>query len=174
MSSGGSRDRPLLTRGVIALVVVLGVGLTGCASSGAVPKPFPEPPAPEAFAPVDGQVVADLALDFRGTPYKSGGTDPSGFDCSGLVQYVFARQGLAVPRLVSEQFDAGRPVDRPAIAPGDLVFFRIDGRDVSHVGIAVGSGAFVHAPKSKGIVRVESLDAPYWSERYAGARRVGG
>jgi cell wall-associated NlpC family hydrolase len=156
----------------MALVVVLGVGFAGCASSGAVPKPFPTPPAPEGLAPVDGQSVADLALDFRGTPYKSGGADPSGFDCSGLVQYVFARRGLAVPRLVSEQFVAGRPVDRPAIAPGDLVFFRIDGRDVSHVGIAVGSGAFIHAPKSNGIVRVESLDAPYWSERYAGARRV--
>jgi cell wall-associated NlpC family hydrolase len=157
----------------MALFVVLGVAAAGCASSGAVPKPFPTPTAPDAVAPVDGQAVADLALDFRGTPYKPGGTDPSGFDCSGLVQYVFARQGLAVPRLVSEQFVAGRPVDRPAIAAGDLVFFRIDGQDVSHVGIAVGRGAFVHAPKANGIVRVESLDAPYWSARYAGARRVG-
>ena len=172
MSSSGSRDRSSLTTGVFPLVVVLGISAAGCASSGAVPKPFPVPPAPEALAPVDGQAVADLALDFRGTPYKSGGADPSGFDCSGLVQYVFARQGLAVPRQVSEQFVSGRSVDRPAIAPGDLVFFRIDGRDVSHVGIAVGSGAFIHAPKSNGIVRVESLDAPYWSARYAGARRV--
>jgi cell wall-associated NlpC family hydrolase len=172
MSSGGSRDRSSLTTGVIALVVVLGAGVAGCASSGAVPKPFPTPPA--SLAPVDGQAVADLALDFRGTPYRSGGADPSGFDCSGLVQYVFARRGLAVPRLVSEQFVAGRSVDRPAIAPGDLVFFRIDSRDVSHVGIAVGSGAFVHAPKSDGIVRVESLEAPYWSARYAGARRIEG
>jgi cell wall-associated NlpC family hydrolase len=174
MSSGGSWDRTSLTTGVLALVGVLGVvWAAGCASSGGVPKPFPTPPAPEALAPVDGQAVADLALDFSGTPYKSGGADPSGFDCSGLVQYVFARQGFAVPRLVSEQFAAGRPVDRPRIAPGDLVFFRIDGRDVSHVGIAVGSTAFVHAPKANGIVRVESLDAAYWSERYAGARRVG-
>ena len=121
-----------------------------------------------------GQAVAELALDFRGTPYRSGGADPSGFDCSGLVQYVFARRGLVVPRLVSDQFLAGQPVDRQGIAAGDLVFFRIDGQDVSHVGIAVGGGAFVHAPKARGVVRVESLDAAYWTARYAGARRIGG
>jgi cell wall-associated NlpC family hydrolase len=172
MSSSGSPDRSSRSRLVIALVVALGAGTAGCASSGAVPKPFPTPNPAEALAPANGRAVADLALDFRGTPYRSGGADPAGFDCSGLVQYVFARQGVPMPRQVSEQFLAGRSVDRPAIAPGDLVFFRIDGAGVSHVGIAVGGGAFVHAPKANGVVRVESLDAPYWSARYAGARRL--
>jgi cell wall-associated NlpC family hydrolase len=168
------RGPTLPASAIVALIGALGALFTGCASSGAVPKPFPAPSAPSAVAGGTGQAVADLALDFRGTPYRSGGADPSGFDCSGLVQYVFARRGLVVPRLVIDQFLAGQPVDRQGIAAGDLVFFRIDGQDVSHVGIAVSGGAFVHAPKARGIVRVESLDAAYWTARYAGARRIGG
>jgi cell wall-associated NlpC family hydrolase len=172
MSSGGSPNRSSRTAGAFALVAGLAVLVAGCASSGAVPRPFPTPSAPEARSPASRQAIADLAVDFRGTPYRSGGADPSGFDCSGLVQYVLAQRGLAMPRLVSEQFLVGRPVDRRSLTPGDLVFFRIDSRDISHVGIALGDGAFVHAPKSNGAVRIESLDAPYWSERFAGARRV--
>jgi len=112
-------------------------------------------------------------LSFQGTPYRAAGADPSGFDCSGLVQYVFWQHGVAMPRTVAEQFRAGRQVDDDGIQPGDLVFFRIGAGMVSHVGIAVGGGQFVHAPKERGTVRVESLAAPYWATRYAGARRMG-
>jgi cell wall-associated NlpC family hydrolase len=105
-------------------------------------------------------------------PYRDGGSDLSGFDCSGLVEYVFAQHGLWVPRTVAEQFALGRPVDPPDLLPGDLVFFTTVAPGASHVGIAVSSRQFVHAPSSRGVVRVEPLWAPYWSARYVGARRV--
>ena len=86
-----------------------------------------------------------LAQSLLGTPYRNGGTDPTGFDCSGLVQYVFGRMGLAVPRSVREQLRLGVEVSRDEIEAGDLLFFAIDGRRVSHVGIAVDLDSFVHA-----------------------------
>jgi cell wall-associated NlpC family hydrolase len=145
-----------------------------CATSRAVPRPVPRPAGPAARdrRDVSGRALARTALAFEGTPYRAAGSDPSGFDCSGLVQYVFAQYGVAVPRTVQSQFRAGDPIRAGRIQPGDLVFFRVDARDVSHVGIAVGAGRFVHAPSHRGTVRVESLDAPYWAARYAGARRV--
>jgi hypothetical protein len=156
------------------LALLLGGLVAGCASTGAVPRPFPVPrgASDPPTAPIAGDTVASDALTFRGTPYRTAGADPSGFDCSGLVQYVFARHGIAVPRSVAEQFRTGREVDADRLEPGDLVFFRINARDVSHVGIAVGGGRFVHAPSGRGTVRVSLLDAPYWAKRYAGARRV--
>jgi cell wall-associated NlpC family hydrolase len=160
--------------GRFGLALLLGGLVAGCARTGAVPRPFPVPGgAPEtSTGPISGGTVAGDALTFQGTPYRPAGADPSGFDCSGLVQYVFARHGIAVPRSVAEQFRIGREVDADRLEPGDLVFFRINARDVSHVGIAVGSGRFVHAPSGRGTVRVSVLDAPYWAKRYAGARRV--
>ena len=172
----GVRLSRIAHAGPIGVTLLLVSLLGGCASSGAVPRPFPVPGGarePDKAA-IAGDTVAGDALAFQGTPYRAAGTDPSGFDCSGLVQYVFARHGVAVPRSVAEQFRTGREVDPDRVEPGDLVFFRIDRREVSHVGIAVGGGRFVHAPSQRGTVRVSLLDAPYWAERYAGARRVGG
>ena len=145
-----------------------------CATSRAVPRPVPEPPgsAERGRTHVSGRALVRTALAFEGTPYRAAGSDPSGFDCSGLVQYVFAQHGVAVPRTVQSQFRAGHTIAAGRVEPGDLVFFRVNARDVSHVGIAVGRGRFVHAPSHRGTVRVESLDAPYWATRYAGARRV--
>jgi cell wall-associated NlpC family hydrolase len=156
--------------------MLLGGLLAGCASTGAVPRPFPVPgdASERPAGPIAGDTVARDALTFQGTPYRAAGADPSGFDCSGLVQFVFARHGIAVPRSVAAQFRTGRDVDADRLEAGDLVFFRINSRDVSHVGIAVGGGRFVHAPSERGTVRVSLLDAPYWAKRYAGARRVGG
>jgi cell wall-associated NlpC family hydrolase len=115
--------------------------------------------------------VTETALALRGIPYRNGGADLNGFDCSGFVWYVFAQHGLAMPRTVAEQYEVGGKVTLEAVQAGDLVFFRTAGRGVSHVGIAVGDGGFVHAPSSTGVVRVERLSASYWSERYLGARR---
>ena len=103
-----------------------------------------------------------------------GGDDPRGFDCSGFVQWVFARHGTSLPREVREQYDAGTPIDRDEIQAGDLVFFETVSRGPSHVGIALGDGEFVHAPSSRGVVRVESYTTEYWSRRWIGARRVEG
>jgi cell wall-associated NlpC family hydrolase len=116
--------------------------------------------------------ITGTALGLRGTPYRDGGADPGGFDCSGFVQYVFAQHGVIVPRKVIEQFRAGRDVSSSQLEPGDLVFFTTVAPGASHVGIALGGDAFVHAPSTTGIVRVEHLQAPYWSTRFVGARRV--
>jgi cell wall-associated NlpC family hydrolase len=113
-----------------------------------------------------------MALDLRGRPYRNGGTDPSGFDCSGFVQYVFAQHGVRMPRKVSEQFQEGKTVDASRLEPGDLVFFTTVAPGASHVGIALGGDEFVHAPSTTGEVRVERMSAPYWSTRFVGARRV--
>jgi cell wall-associated NlpC family hydrolase len=117
--------------------------------------------------------VTTTALALRGTPYRNGGSDPSGFDCSGFVQYVFAMQGQRLPREVREQWGAGTRVDLAQVKPGDLVFFETVARGPSHVGIVLGENQFVHAPSSRGVVRVERYTSEYWSKRFVGARRIG-
>ena len=175
-----------------AIVILLAMLSGACASTGATPRPFPTPgakpsaPAPSSApspapalapaAPPTGSAIAysitGTALDLRGTPYKNGGADPSGFDCSGFVQYVFAQHGVFVPRKVAQQYRAGRDVPMSQLEPGDLVFFATVAPGASHVGIALGGDTFVHAPSTTGEVRIERLNAPYWSTRFVGARRV--
>lgn len=116
--------------------------------------------------------VTSTALSLRGAPYRNGGSDPTGFDCSGFVRYVFSQHGVTVPRTVTDQYRAGTQVDTRQLEPGDLVFFSTVAPGASHVGIAIGGDEFVHAPSSTGEVRVERISAPYWSTRFVGARRV--
>jgi cell wall-associated NlpC family hydrolase len=152
-----------------------------CATTGAIPRPFPRPgeatpaggdfPAPVGTAGGGGYAIAGTALGLRGVPYRNGGSDPTGFDCSGFVWYVFLQHGIDLPRTVTEQFQNGRSVPAEQVQPGDLVFFRTAGRNVSHVGMAIGGEEFVHAPSSRGEVRVERLTSSYWQPRFAGARR---
>jgi cell wall-associated NlpC family hydrolase len=110
------------------------------------------------------------ATDLLGTPYRNGGSTVEGFDCSGFVQYVFAQHGVRVPRTVRRQSEVGARVRD--VAAGDLVFFQTEGRGPTHVGIALGPDRFIHAPSSRGVVRVEPFAAPYWSSRFLEARRV--
>jgi cell wall-associated NlpC family hydrolase len=177
-----------VTRPLLALALSAAISAAACSSTGAVPRPFPVPagrpsqplsnsaPAdkevPEATV-VDAYSLAGTALALRGAPYRNGGTDPSGFDCSGFTQYVFAKYGIALPRAVKDQFAAGRSVRLERIAPGDLMFFTTVAPGASHVGIALGGDEFVHAPSSTGVVRVEHLSSRYWSDRFVGARRIG-
>ena len=171
---------PVRDHAPAALVVLLAALASGCASSGAVPRPFPVPGAPPArstppaAAPFElrGLALADTALSLRGVPYRPGGSDPSGFDCSGLVHYVLAQHGVWAPRVVRDQYALGRAVGSADLQPGDLLFFRTEGRQVSHVGIAIDGERFVHAPSARGVVRVESVRSEYWSRRFAGARRI--
>ena len=121
--------------------------------------------------PVRAELVA-TALSLRGLPYRNGGSDPSGFDCSGFVQWVFAQHATRLPREAQDQYHAGNAVAFDGIQPGDLVFFETVSRGASHVGVAIGADQFVHAPSSQGVVRVESYTAPYWATRFIGARRV--
>jgi cell wall-associated NlpC family hydrolase len=116
--------------------------------------------------------LVQAALALRGTPYRNGGSDPSGFDCSGFVQWVFNQVGLRLPREVRDQFGVGRDIALRDVAPGDLVFFETVSHGASHVGLVVAGDEFVHAPSSKGVVRVEHLASAYWSRRFVGARRV--
>nr|WP_223807355.1 C40 family peptidase [Lysobacter psychrotolerans] len=125
----------------------------------------------------DGRVksVLQRALALLGTPYRWGGTSPdSGFDCSGLVGYVFRNAlGIELPRVSREMAERGQSIDRAALNAGDLVFFGRRGR-VDHVGIYVGEGRFVHAPRTGKDVMVSSLDTGYWSGKFMSARRVNG
>jgi cell wall-associated NlpC family hydrolase len=165
-----------MSRTLQSLFVLVLLGASGCASTGAVPAPFPQPRA-SGTAPPRGDAVTPpalvgTALSLRGAPYRNGGSDPSGFDCSGFVAYVFAQQGLYLPRTVSEQYEQGHRVAQDAIEPGDLVFFSTVTAGPSHVGIAISADEFVHAPSSSGVVRVETVQAPYWATRLVGIRRV--
>ena len=117
--------------------------------------------------------VVRVAVSYLGAPYVLGGTTPAGFDCSGFVWFVYRQLGISVPRAVFNQAGAGRHVDREEVRAGDLVFFNTTGEGFTHVGIATGRDAFIHAPNSRGVVRIEPLNSPYWSQRYLGARRVG-
>ncbi|HEY7791206.1 MAG TPA: C40 family peptidase [Vicinamibacterales bacterium] len=135
----------------------------------------PQGAAPTSALPsptIVGDAIAAAALAERGRPYRLGGESPTGFDCSGLVQYVFAQQGIAVPRQVIDQFAAGEPVRRPDIQAGDLLFFATTSDEASHVGIALDEDRFVDAPSTNGHVRIDRLSAPYWNKRFIGARRV--
>jgi cell wall-associated NlpC family hydrolase len=119
-----------------------------------------------------GAAIVQTAETLLGAPYREGGSLPDGFDCSGLVNYVFARHGIAVPRDVRRQATAGVPVARPDILPGDVLLFATTGSGPTHVGIAIDGSRFIHAPKSGAVVRVESLASNYWSTHLVGARRI--
>ncbi len=113
-------------------------------------------------------------LEMVGVSYRRGGTDPdAGLDCSGFVQLVFKDAvGLVLPRTSKEMSEVGARIDRQELKPGDLVFFNTMRRAFSHVGIYLGEGRFLHAPRPGGEVRVEDMGSSYWVKRYNGARRV--
>jgi len=123
-------------------------------------------------AAVNPGAAALLAAESRiGTPYRYGGSGPDAFDCSGLIAYAYQKAGVTLPRTAAQQYALARPVRRAELRPGDLVFFRLSGREVSHVGIYAGDGQFVHAPQAGGQVRTASLDDEWYRERYAGSGR---
>jgi cell wall-associated NlpC family hydrolase len=177
-----SRPRVQLTSlGAIALGLFAGA----CASTGATPRPFPTPEptpvtgrttAPPAAAlareGADTYALVATALGLRGVPYRNGGADRRGFDCSGFTQYVFAQHGVALPRGVRDQFRVGKTMKADELSPGDLIFFTTTASGASHVAIAVGGDEFVHAPSTTGVVRVERLSSSYWGPRVLGIRRV--
>ena len=160
--------------------------LAGCATS---PPPAPRPNRPlgssePAFDSIDDLLATDadprrtelvmIAISYLGVPYAFGGSTPErGFDCSGLVAYVY-RQALSqvVPRTSLEQSRLGRSIPVPSLRPGDLVFYNTLSRDYSHVGIYIGNGRFVHAPATGGVVSIAPLFGEYWSRRFNGARRL--
>ena len=120
------------------------------------------------------QEMLDTALSYLGVPYRFGGASPrTGFDCSGLVNHVFRQAfGLSLPRTAREIARNGAAVARGELLPGDIVFFNTRGFLNSHVGIYLGDSKFVHAPNSRGRVRIDDLDNTYYRTRFNGARRI--
>jgi cell wall-associated NlpC family hydrolase len=150
----------------LAACLLLLLGLVGCTSGGGQSQ------APSSQRSND---VLIRAIGLVGTPYRFGGNTPaSGFDCSGLVDFVFRdAAGMELPRSTRELIDLKAPeIDRDDLQSGDLVFFSPDGGRISHIGIYVGEGRFVHAPSQGGTVRLDRLDNPYWQKAYREAKRV--
>lgn len=120
-----------------------------------------------------GNRAVSLAYNFLGVPYVYGAEGPNAFDCSGLTKYVYGKLGYSLPHYTGSQWNIGSHVkDRNSLLPGDLVFFNTCG-SISHVGIYVGDGEFIHAPRRGKTVEVASLNNSYYSSRYAGAVRIG-
>ena len=127
-------------------------------------SPTPSAPAPP---PSSHSSVVSIALQYLGVPYVWGGASPSGFDCSGLTMYAYAKVGVYLPHNAAMQYGMGTPVSRSQLAPGDLVFFN----GLSHVGMYIGGGRFVHAPHTGDVVKISSLSEYWYAATYVGARR---
>ena len=196
--------RPLRAARLLLAAVVLGLALPALAQEAVVPsiglenisvaakaataQPAPasepaalakaetDPTAADASKPGSGvQTLLKRALALLGTPYRWGGTGTSGFDCSGLVGYVFKTAlGVELPCVSRDMANTGQRIDRGSLTAGDIVFFSRGGNRVDHVGIYVGNGQFLHAPRTGKDVMVSRLDDGYWSGRFMEARRVAG
>jgi cell wall-associated NlpC family hydrolase len=149
--------------------------LTGCASSPATPSAVASGRVTIEPRGADAQIrgaIADVAMGMVGTRYRYGGTDPiDGFDCSGLVYYAYGQAGYRVPRTSQEMFRAVRKIAVGEAGPGDLMFFQ-DQTKLSHVGIYVGDGMFVHAPASGQNVVIASLEVPYYRQHLVAVGRL--
>ncbi len=114
-----------------------------------------------------GVEIFTIASNLLGSPYRYGGEDPSGFDCSGLVQYSHQSVGIKVPRTANDQYKSAYSIPASKLKPGDVIFFRFNWRNISHVGIYAGHGKFIHAPRKGRKVKISSLSEPYWQKRIA-------
>src|SRR5439155_21573799 len=118
--------------------------------------------------PSHGDVV-DVAMRYLGVPYQWGGASPTtGFDCSGFVMYAYSQVGVSLPHYAAGQYGYGVPISKDELQPGDLVFF--DG--LTHVGIYIGGGQFVHSPHTGDVVKISSLSEGWYAQTYVGARRI--
>ena len=179
--------RQITRRNVVASLVWVAL-LQGCATA---PPQRPLPPLGNSIPPAGvietaplpatqagataslGSEIVIRAISMVGVPYRFGGNGPNGFDCSGLVQYVYQELGIDVPRTAAEQYRAAEPVKLEDIEPGDLLFFRTSGgKRISHVAIYAGSGRFVHAPQTGRLIELRPLDDGYYRPRLAGAGRL--
>jgi cell wall-associated NlpC family hydrolase len=158
-------------------------GATAQAAQADIPMPAPKPlttigqgtqvqtDIPDGpLHPMAGGLIRQ-AEKFLGTPYKWGGADPKGFDCSGFVQYLYGKQGIKLGRTTYQQINEGKPVKQNQLRPGDIVFFSKDG-DVHHEGLYIGNNQFMHAPHTGDVVKISSLSEPYYAQQFAGGRRV--
>lgn len=157
------------------MLAAIAAATAGCAGSSV--EPIAETPRrvtvePRSADPAVGGAIADVAMGMVGTRYLFGGTDPlKGFDCSGLVYYAYGQAGYRVPRTSQELFRAARKISVNDADPGDLMFFQ-DQTKLSHVGIYLGDGLFVHAPASGQNVAVGSLESAYYRQHLVAVGRL--
>jgi cell wall-associated NlpC family hydrolase len=169
-------------QGVIQRWCFAGVGATlllqGCSID---PYQPPQPPPTSwsstptiaiAPAPSVGDDIAVRAISLLGKPYIWGGADLTGFDCSGLVRFIYDQVGIPVPRTAAAQYSAAKPIALAGLKPGDLLFFRTQGQRISHVAIYTGEGRFIHAPRTGQPVEFRMLDDEYYRAHLAGAGRL--
>ena len=148
---------------ICMMVVGASALLAGCAK---VSVPIPtNPRSPEAAR---ARTVVAVAKQYVGAPYRWGGSSPDGFDCSGLVRYVYAQVGVSLPHNAAQQYRLGTPVARDDLEPGDLVFFD----HLRHNGIYVGNGRFIHARQTGRRVGIGSLDDEWYASHFVGGRRL--
>jgi cell wall-associated NlpC family hydrolase len=112
--------------------------------------------------------VVGIAMQFLGVPYRWGGADPSGFDCSGFSMYVYGKLGVSLPHHAASQYGMGTAVSKDQLAPGDLVFFN----GLGHMGIYIGGGQFIHAPHTGDVVKISNLSDSWYAQTWVGARRL--
>jgi cell wall-associated NlpC family hydrolase len=164
---GGSTATPTATTATVPTTTTTTASIPGSAASLAVQG------ATQAATSQGAQTAISVAQQYLGTPYKWGGSSPStGFDCSGLVQYAYGQAGVKLPRVAADQYNVGTPVDRNQLQPGDIVFFKDSSGYVHHEGLYLGGGKFLHAPHTGDVVKISSLDEPYYAGQFAGGRRV--
>ena len=158
--------------GNVAKILAATLAAVSLHACGTAPVQGPQYTAgPEQYetTPVRHEVVR-IAEQLIGTPYRYGGSAPSGFDCSGLVQYAHHQVGIDVPRTTGSQLAQARIPERRYLLPGDLLFFHIDAQKSQHVAIYEGDGVFIHAPSSGKRVSRASLENPFWSRRLVATR----
>jgi cell wall-associated NlpC family hydrolase len=161
----------------VAGIVALAVMLTACSAAppyraGETSKSETPEPSPTSNSPSEPQGWRQAYRGLLGVPYRYGGASRSGFDCSGLVGYVYrAYDGRRLPRNVTDLYRTGHEVEDPSLKDGDLVFFNTTGHGVSHVGIYLGNRRFLHASTSRGVI-ITHMDEDYYARRYMGARRL--
>jgi len=155
-------------------LILSGLILGGCSTPTRKPAPQSTIAKFKEDTSVGTEGISIAAMGLVGVPYRFGGNTPAGgFDCSGLIVYVYNNAaGIKLPRTVQEMSRAGQTIRNDAPAPGDLVFFNTTGERYSHAGIYVGHGRFVHAPSKGGTVRLDQMTSPYWAARYTEVRRI--
>jgi cell wall-associated NlpC family hydrolase len=168
---------PVIRLASLGALAVASAWLAGCATAPAptaAKAPLPQRALiePRTYGSDVGVAIAEVAMGMVGARYAYGGTSPGqGFDCSGLVFYAYTQAGYTVPRTSQEQFRATRKIALRDAGPGDLMFFQ-DQTKLSHVGIYLGDGRFVHAPATGQRVSVADLDSPYYREHLIAVGRL--
>ena len=165
-----TRCRTLFGCGIFICSLLI---LNGCSTS-STKSPNPKIAQFKQDTSVGTEDISIAAVGLVDVPYRFGGNTPKGgFDCSGLIVYVYNKAaGIKLPRTIQQMSGKGRSVENEPPAPGDLVFFNTTGEKYSHAGIYVGQGRFVHAPSAGGTVRLDFITTPYWAAKFTEARRI--